>query len=448
MPTLRSHRLETLFGGPINETLTFGQIMGLIPNAGEGPDLDFKEQTYVTSGNGGQKGTKSLCGDIAAMANANGGVIVLGMEEDDQARAKGRRPVDTSDDERRRLRQTVYGNVFPTPLFDIIPVEDPANPGHGFLVIWVARSAESPHAFSPQGTGRHYPRRVGTETVWLSEAEIAEAYRARFIGLADRLDQTDKIEAEFLKRLGAGQIFVVVTLVPDLPGLFTIDNEALKAFTTAYQGKSASGMGVPMHGFWSTLVGYRRLVASGSTQAHLPYSSVACELHQDGSGVFASAIESLHGDPQRREKLVDNNRLVLGIAAGLRMLGVHARDRAAAGGLAKLRATICQTVVTAPIMLVSNVGMPNEQVGPAVLHEPPSTEAVADLDDLATDGPGQVAVTHRLASGLHQAFGQPEAPLVTAGGGVRIRYWYRDIQQDLTTWAAAAGVEVSNEVIH
>src|SRR4051812_25939772 len=89
MPTLRSRRLETLFGGPIDESLTFEQVTGLIPSAGEGPDLDFKQETYVTSGNGGQKGTKDLCGDIAAMANAGGGVILLGMQEDDQARANG-----------------------------------------------------------------------------------------------------------------------------------------------------------------------------------------------------------------------------------------------------------------------------------------------------------------------------------------------------------------------
>ena len=108
MPTLRSRRLETLFGGPIDETLTFEQVKGLIPNAGESPDLDFKQETYITSGNSGQRGTKDLCGDVAAMANAGGGVIVLGMAEDDQAHAKGYLPVDTSDDERRRLRQTVY----------------------------------------------------------------------------------------------------------------------------------------------------------------------------------------------------------------------------------------------------------------------------------------------------------------------------------------------------
>jgi hypothetical protein len=85
---------------------------------------------------------------------------------------------------------------------------------------------------------------------------------------------------------------------------------------------------------------------------------------------------------------------------------------------------------------------------PAVLREQPSADAVADLDDLATDGPGQVAATYRLASGLHQAFGKPEAPLVTADGGLRIRHWHPMAQQALTTWAASAGVEVSNDVLH
>jgi predicted HTH transcriptional regulator len=149
VPTLRSRRLESLFGGPIDDTLTFEQVNALIPNAVESPDLDFKQETYATSGNGGHKGTKDLCGDIAGMANAAGGVIVLGIEEDTQARAAAYSPVDTSDDERRRLRQTVYGNVFPVPAFDLIPVEDPENLGQGFLVIWAARSAGAPHAYSP-----------------------------------------------------------------------------------------------------------------------------------------------------------------------------------------------------------------------------------------------------------------------------------------------------------
>jgi hypothetical protein len=82
--------------------------------------------------------------------------------------------------------------------------------------------------------------------VWLSEAEIAEAYRARFTGLADRVDRVGRIETRFLNRLNAEQVFVVVTLVPDLPVLFTIDNDSLRAFTATYLHQRVSGMGIPV----------------------------------------------------------------------------------------------------------------------------------------------------------------------------------------------------------
>ena len=51
MPTLRSRRLESLFGGPIDETLTFKQVMGLIPNAGESPDLEDQQAWQAAGGN-------------------------------------------------------------------------------------------------------------------------------------------------------------------------------------------------------------------------------------------------------------------------------------------------------------------------------------------------------------------------------------------------------------
>jgi predicted HTH transcriptional regulator len=120
------------------------------------------------------------------MANAIGGIVIIGIEEDDQARASKYSPVDISDAERLRLASTLLGNVQPMLTFDIHPIEDPQRPGQGFLVIWVARDAGSPPAYC-QGTARHYPRRADTQKQWLSEAEIAEAYRARFAGLANRI---------------------------------------------------------------------------------------------------------------------------------------------------------------------------------------------------------------------------------------------------------------------
>jgi hypothetical protein len=46
MPAVRSPRLERLLGGRIDESLTYDQVRGLIPNVAESSDLDFKRDTY------------------------------------------------------------------------------------------------------------------------------------------------------------------------------------------------------------------------------------------------------------------------------------------------------------------------------------------------------------------------------------------------------------------
>lgn len=438
MQTLRNRRLESLFGGLINDTLTFDQVNGLIPNAGENPDLDFKRDTYPSS----DKGRKDLCGDVGGMANAGGGVIVIGIGEDDQARAASYSPVDVSDSERQRLRQTVYGNLQPAPTFDVVAVEEPGNPGRGFLVIWVARSAAAPHAYSPQGSARYYPRRVGTEKIWLGEAEIAEAYLARFAGLADRLARVATIEAGLLPRLASEGIFVVVTLVPDMPGAMTIDTAAFDAFQIGNASHQLSAFGIPMGGFLQSTVRRRRLVATSSPGLGQPTTKKACELHEDGSGAFAMNVESVsRDDVQRQERFVDTNALVMGIATGLRRLGRHARDTAGAGGLANIQATVWAGELSRTV-LVTSVGWPHEAVGRGFVEGNVYADSVSDLDDLAVDGPGLVAAVWRLANGLFQEFGTPEATLITREGSIRLPYWNRDVHASILQWASGTGVEV------
>ncbi|NES14605.1 MULTISPECIES: helix-turn-helix domain-containing protein [Micromonospora] len=445
MPTLRNRRLEQLLGGPIDETLTYAQVKGLIPDTTEGPDLDFKRDTYTSS----DRDRKALCGDVGALANANGGILILGMDEDNQGRAANDTGVTISDDERRRLRQTVVANVHPTPTFDIIPVEDPDRPGTGFLIIWIAQSATAPHAYVNQNKSLLYPKRIGTETIWLSEAEVAEAYRARFAGFTDRIEETARIEADFLQRLSTDEMFLVVTLVPDLPGSFTIDTAALNAFQLSNANQRPAAFGIPVPSFARSTVRRRCLVGTASYEPNKPYSRGACELHENGTGVFAEAVDRrMSGDQDGRYDLVDAPSLTVGVGAALGFLARHARDRAAAGGLATVRATIWPVTPIylgeqrLPVKLVSSVGDPNEELGTHVLTEPPVADAVADIDDLCADGPGLVAATYRLASDLYQAFGAPEVPALTPDGAIRLSYWYRPQQAHIVAWAEEAGVEV------
>ena len=69
---MRSRRLESLFGAPL-AGITAAHILGLVDaQVGESFDLDFKQSLYPQPDN-----KRDLAGDVAAMANTAGGVIVL-----------------------------------------------------------------------------------------------------------------------------------------------------------------------------------------------------------------------------------------------------------------------------------------------------------------------------------------------------------------------------------
>ncbi|TDB79610.1 helix-turn-helix domain-containing protein [Micromonospora sp. KC721] len=443
MPTLRNRRLEQLLGGPIDESLTYTQVTGLIPGTAEGPDLDFKRDTYGSR----DRDRKALCGDVGGLANANGGLLILGMEEDSQGRAAKAVGVDISDAERLRLHQTVVANVQPTPTFDIIPVEDPDRPGTGFLVVWVARTATAPHAYI-QNNALLYPKRIGTQTVWLSEALVAEAYRARFAGLADRIDEAARIERDFTSRLDSRQSWLVATLVPDLPGDFRIDTATLNAFEQDVAGRTISGLDIPLTHFRRAGVRHRRLVGSADCDANRLYLDLSCELHEDGSGSIAACFDARHTRPGHDDgpppgSRIDDEDLVATIAAALKFLAAHARDRAAAGGLATLRVTIFPVALNLPAYLVHSRGHGFvNALGTHPVWQPPVADAVADIDELATDGRGLLAVTYRLATGLVQEFGCPEALQLTADGNVRRCYWHQQAQTIVMRYAERHGVDV------
>lgn len=120
-------------------------------------------------------------------------MIVLGIAEDDQARAASAPSVPLSDAEAGRIRQIVASQVSPLPTFDVLRAEDPQQPGRGFMLIAVPRSPMGPHAVLVNEALR-FPRRNGTTTTYLSEPELADAYRARFAGIQSRFDDLGQYE--------------------------------------------------------------------------------------------------------------------------------------------------------------------------------------------------------------------------------------------------------------
>jgi hypothetical protein len=406
---------------------------------GEDFDLDFKSNVYAN----GDKGKRDLAVDVAALANTAGGLIVVGMSEDDQARALAPTKMPVNDSEINRMLQIIAAGVAPFPAVDIRISEDPDQPGTGFILVSVPRSPIAPHAVLVNESLR-FPRRNGRTTTYLSEPDVAHAYRERFAGLQSRLDAAAEHEAYLIDRLSPDQqSYVVVTLVPDLDGHLDVDLRSFRAFQTEMLEQDP--LIVYSGSTWKrTSVAAGRLIADGGYgTADSRMSWLGCALHRTGAGSFAAAVEN-RGDGQEIAKVSDE-RLVSAVMSGLRFLARHARDRAAAAGSASLRATITPVTEQVPTCLIHDRHFGAEQhVGTTAIRTPPLATALADVDDLAEGGASLLAATHSLVSGLMQEFGHPEALQTTPDGDLRVRYWKSEVHAHLRRWAEENGVTVSD----
>jgi uncharacterized protein YwbE len=171
-------------------------------------DLDYKRTTYGSSD--GDK--RALRVDVAALANTAGGVIVIGVAEDTQARAAAAPGVLLSDGEIGRMRQIVAPGVSPMPVFDILSIPDETDPALGFYVIAVPRSPSAPHAVLV-GDSLRYPKRNGATTRYPSEPELATAYRDRTAGGARQKSRIAEIETEAIDRLTLNGPWLVLSVL-------------------------------------------------------------------------------------------------------------------------------------------------------------------------------------------------------------------------------------------
>ena len=450
MVALRSARLEALLGCRL-ERVPYSAVTTLINNqVAEAFDLDFKSEMYGSS----DRDKRDAATDVAALANTAGGLIIGGITEDDQARAAAAPGVALSDADEQRIRQIVASHVVPMPVFDVVRVEDPARPGHGLVLIAVLRSPLAPHAVIVND-GLRYPRRNGSTTRYLSEPEVAAAYRERFAAAHRQADRAREIEAGALDRLGTAddQVWVVTSLVPDLPGELVIDQAAFSTARAELMGQRPLIM--PSSLSWQRVtIGRRRLLADGAMDSGRPARWLSADLHEDGAGVFAAHVlspvsseaDSGTGEPVVRRVLDDS--MVNGILSGLRFLACHARDRAAAGGNALIRSQLYPLSRQQPLQLAQYRNGFIDSLGTRIMTEAASTtERVAPLESLASGGPALVSAAYLLATDIFQGFGAAEAAQLTRDGAVRLPYWDREVLPHLQQWAVNAGISVTQQTL-
>jgi hypothetical protein len=449
MVALRSARLEALLGSRL-EVIQHADLMTLMSNqVPEAFDLDFKSKMYGPT----DKDRRDAATDVAALANTAGGLLVLGIEEDDQARATAAPGLELSEVDERRIRQIVGSQVVPMPVIDVLRVEDPDRSGHGLVLIAVPRSPLAPHAVVVND-GLRYPRRNGATTRYLSEPEVADAYRERFAGPRRQADRASEVETDALSRLSTteDQAWIVVSLVPDLAGSLVINQAVLSAARDELVGRQPLIMPAGL-GWRRVSIGRRRILADGSLDNSRRTRFLSADLHYDGAGAFAafvlgrrlSQVAPSTDEPEARQ--IDDEMVVNGILSGLRFLARHARDRTAAGGNALIRAQLYPVGGQQPLRLTYNRGF-GDSLGDRIMTDagaPP--ERVAPLDALAADGPDLVTAAYLLATDVFQEFGWAEAAQFTNDGTVRLRYWGQEWQAPVTQWAATAGIATTQEML-
>ncbi|MBI2936019.1 MAG: ATP-binding protein, partial [Chloroflexi bacterium] len=179
---MKGNDLPTFRGRQLN---TDSDLRWLIGNqVQEGIDLEYKQEMYGPA----DEDKREMLRDIAAMANARGGFILIGIKEDEQGIA-----VDIPGIERgahaERITSSCLSNIDPrlTPEISEIPLSS----GKVVLVISVPSSLSAPHMITFKGLNQFW-RRHNRQKAPMDVEEIRDA----FLAASDRLERLRKRLAE------------------------------------------------------------------------------------------------------------------------------------------------------------------------------------------------------------------------------------------------------------
>jgi predicted HTH transcriptional regulator len=154
--SIRLPRIEALISQQL-ESATESDLAKLTAGGvPEDADLDYKQQIYGSS----DSDKRDLAGDVAALANTLGGLLLIGVQENETGNAAQLSPVLITGQENVRIRQIVATYVAPIPQFEIFHVPSANTPPNSYLLLVVAPSPYRPHAVRVNESLR-YPVRDG-----------------------------------------------------------------------------------------------------------------------------------------------------------------------------------------------------------------------------------------------------------------------------------------------
>lgn len=453
MPFPRFPRIERLLGARLEDAQEADLQALAAGGEREGTDLDVKSAHY----DGGPQAKEELCKDVAGLANAQGGALILGMTETNGV-IDGLAPVELGESRTSRMRMIIASGVAPVPEYDILEIESATDPGMGFTIVGVPRSPWAPHAVIRPGEHRlGYPRRDGNRTRWLEESEIADAYRNRFAAASLQVDRLEQVMAEGRRRLQTGgvRVWLAMALVPNTPGVMTVDGHTRSAVSDWANGhfrSESGGIGVftPMVGIYPG-VGFRR-VTFGTNYHEAGFASEYAEFHTDGSG-FAAILQY---PQQSGGRLVLDETLATGLIGLLALLAEHATLNAGAFGDAAVEVSLLPEPFRTPtgepqaeITLVHGRrhGALERFEGTELLVDVPQMRHTVNLDEVLASGTGLTSAAGMFLTDLMQAFGHPDALQIAPNGALRRRYFSQPEISAIEGWATSHDVPLLDSTL-
>lgn len=326
-PWLNNPRLELILGCAL-AAINWSVVSSLVERrVTEDLTLDYKRELYGRS----DADKKELAKDVAALANAAGGLIILGVDEDAQSAARGVPCVALSDDERRRMVDILVRGIAPlVPDLVVGEVEHPEDSARGVYMLLVPPSDQAPHGVR-RNDAYAWPVREDRQARWMSESELASRYRTRFSGESQQTVRLDKIWQDSLPRVvSRHRGYVAVGLVPGRAGHLPADRAAYSNWLRSTNTPITEAVGDPEG---TVSLGRRRVVFGGSSDHHV-------ELHSDGSGFAAGRVTVDRSNGLELEDAPSNSGFValdllatwsVGIA---NLLALHAANAGSSGDLA------------------------------------------------------------------------------------------------------------------
>lgn len=442
-------RIERLLGARI-AALTEADLRRVITRGvQEDVDLDFKQETYTTN-----ETKRALATDVAAMANTLGGVIIIGIR-DEEAVAVELTPVELSDAAEAAMYQTVHSQITPTPQFAIRRVSGEQE-GFGYFVLDVPRSTAAPHAVRAGDHALRFPRRYGTTTAYMSESEVADSYRSRFAAARGQVERLRAIHDDGVQRLSLRDtVWATLSLVPSLPGAIRIRQAVLHDYQTwmLNRRRAIPSPASSVRHSYDVRAGIRRVVLTSHEDRETGLAEYGhAQFHVDGSAFVAVHAgwsprnPNVEGDDELR---VFDENLVGAVVATLDYAVDHAVTHAGAGG----DAVVLASLATSP---TAQAGLFHTRSGWGYgdrLHytQSVSTETVSehtiDLEAAAVSTTELLAAAHLIITDLVQAFGLPEPYQITPEGAVRLPYFGREQQEHVSRWAQANDVDILTSTV-